>query len=144
MESSRFNSTIKEIIRNYKEIYVDIPPRINMFSTDHITNINRITNNGNNSSDNNDNNNDNMMMIMIKRMISNIKLSLLLMNWLFYNYQKLINNNDKNYYNNNCYYQVKPLSRLIQDLRLVKSDSEIKLMKKAGEITGKAFIEVKY
>ncbi|CAJ0756726.1 16020_t:CDS:10 [Entrophospora sp. SA101] len=27
---------------------------------------------------------------------------------------------------------VKPLSRLIQDLRLVKSDSEIKLMKKAG------------
>lgn len=38
--------------------------------------------------------------------------------------------------------QVKPLSRIIQELRLIKSDSEIALMKVAGQITGKAFIEV--
>src|SRR3954453_11766717 len=38
--------------------------------------------------------------------------------------------------------QVKPLSRVVQELRLVKSDAEIALMKVAGQITGKAFIEV--
>jgi Xaa-Pro aminopeptidase len=38
--------------------------------------------------------------------------------------------------------QVKPLSRMVQELRLIKSDAEIALMKVAGQITGKAFIEV--
>ncbi|CAG8723280.1 316_t:CDS:10, partial [Acaulospora morrowiae] len=80
MESSRFNSKVKEIIKNYEEIYIDLPPRTNILSTDNIQkNINRA-----------------------------------------------------------C---VKPLSKIIQDLRVIKSDAEINLMKKAGEITGKAFIQ---
>ncbi|CAG8494085.1 3064_t:CDS:10 [Gigaspora rosea] len=80
MESARFNSKIKDIIKNYKDIYIDLPPRTNILSTDNI--------------------------------------------------QKSIGRNS-----------VKPLSRIIQDLRLTKSDSEIALMRKDGEITGKAFIQ---
>ncbi|CAG8512619.1 15894_t:CDS:10 [Cetraspora pellucida] len=80
MESARFNSKIKEIIKNYKDVYIDLPPRTNILSTDNI--------------------------------------------------QKNIGRN-----------YVKPLSRTIQELRLVKSDAEIALMRKGGEITGKAFIQ---
>ncbi|RHZ79599.1 hypothetical protein Glove_143g30 [Diversispora epigaea] len=80
MESARFNSKIKEIIKNYKEVYIDLPPRTNILSTDNV--------------------------------------------------QKNISRT-----------HVKPLSKLIQDLRIIKSDSEIALMKKAGEITGNAFIQ---
>ncbi|CAG8447958.1 2185_t:CDS:10 [Scutellospora calospora] len=80
MESARFNSKIKDIIKNYKDIYIDLPPRTNILSTDNV--------------------------------------------------QKNI---VRNY--------VKPLSRIIQELRLIKSDSEIALMKKSGEIAGKAFIQ---
>jgi len=36
----------------------------------------------------------------------------------------------------------KGLSPLIQELRVVKSEAEIKIMRQAGEISGKAFIEV--
>ncbi|KAF0436943.1 peptidase M24 [Gigaspora margarita] len=74
MESARFNSKIKDIIKNYKDVYIDLPPRTNILSTDNIQ-------------------------------------------------------------------KIKPLSRIIQDLRLTKSDSEIALMRKDGEITGKAFIQ---
>lgn len=42
--------------------------------------------------------------------------------------------------NKNAY---KPLSPLIQELRVIKSDREIELMKKSGYISAKAFIEVK-
>lgn len=38
----------------------------------------------------------------------------------------------------------KSLSPLIQELRVVKSEAEIKVMRQAGEISGKAFIEVQY
>ncbi|RIB17595.1 peptidase M24 [Gigaspora rosea] len=79
-EARTFNSKIKDIIKNYKDIYIDLPPRTNILSTDNI--------------------------------------------------QKSIGRNS-----------VKPLSRIIQDLRLTKSDSEIALMRKDGEITGKAFIQ---
>jgi intermediate cleaving peptidase 55 len=36
----------------------------------------------------------------------------------------------------------KGLSPLIQEMRLIKSEAEIKIMREAGEISGKAFIEV--
>lgn len=36
----------------------------------------------------------------------------------------------------------KSLSPLIQELRVIKSEAEIKIMRQAGEISGKAFIEV--
>jgi intermediate cleaving peptidase 55 len=36
----------------------------------------------------------------------------------------------------------KNLSPLIQELRVTKSEAEIKIMRQAGEISGKAFIEV--
>ena len=36
----------------------------------------------------------------------------------------------------------KGLSPLVQELRLVKSEAEVKIMRQAGEISGKAFIEV--
>ncbi|CAG8580392.1 17802_t:CDS:10 [Funneliformis caledonium] len=80
MESSRFNSKIKEIAKNYKDVYIDLPPRTNILSSDSIS-----------------------------KSISRT--------------------------------HVKPLSRIVQELRIVKSDAEIALMKKAGQITGKAFIE---
>ncbi|RIA84702.1 peptidase M24, structural domain-containing protein [Glomus cerebriforme] len=80
IESSRFNLKIKEIVKNYKDIYMDLPARTNILSSD--------------------------------------------------NFHKNINRA-----------HVKPLSRIVQELRLIKSDSEIALMKVAGQITGKAFIE---
>ncbi|CAG8635569.1 38739_t:CDS:10, partial [Gigaspora margarita] len=86
MESARFNSKIKDIIKNYKDVYIDLPPRTNILSTDNI--------------------------------------------------QKSIGRNSGTYS-----WHLKPLSRIIQDLRLTKSDSEIALMRKDGEITGKAFIQ---
>ena len=38
---------------------------------------------------------------------------------------------------------IKPLSVLIQELRIIKSDYEIEVMKKSGQISAKSFIEVK-
>lgn len=38
----------------------------------------------------------------------------------------------------------KSLSPLIQEMRVIKSEAEIKIMRQAGEISGKAFIEVTY
>ena len=38
--------------------------------------------------------------------------------------------------------KVVSLKHHLDELRLVKSDAEIKVMKRAGEITGKAFVEV--
>ncbi|CAB4400223.1 unnamed protein product [Rhizophagus irregularis] len=80
IESTRFNSKIKEIVKNYKDIYIDLPAKTNILSSDSI-------------------------------------------------------------YKSTSRAYVKPLSRIIQELRLIKSDSEIALMKVAGQITGKAFIE---
>lgn len=36
---------------------------------------------------------------------------------------------------------VKPLSVLVQEMRIIKSDNEIELMKQSGYISAKAFIE---
>lgn len=36
----------------------------------------------------------------------------------------------------------KGLSPLIQEMRVIKSEAEVKIMRQAGEISGKAFIEV--
>lgn len=38
---------------------------------------------------------------------------------------------------------VKPLSVLVQEMRVIKSDNEIELMKQSGYISAKAFIEVR-
>ena len=39
---------------------------------------------------------------------------------------------------------IKPLSVLIQELRIIKSDYEIEVMKKSGQISAQSFIEVNY
>jgi intermediate cleaving peptidase 55 len=36
---------------------------------------------------------------------------------------------------------IKPLSTLVQELRLIKSDYEVDLMKRSGQISSKAFVE---
>ncbi len=117
MESSRFNSKIKEIVKNYKDIYIDLPPRTNILSSDSISkNINR--SHGIPSSH----------------------------TFYWFNYfrdylDRLIR---PHRFSVSTIFgsQVKPLSRIVQELRLVKSDTEIALMKKVGQITGSAFIEV--
>ncbi|CAG8454420.1 67_t:CDS:2 [Acaulospora colombiana] len=117
MESSRFNSKIKEIIKNYETIYIDLPPRTNILSTDNVQkNINRA---------------------------HGTPLLMKLSSWFNFNRDPADNLNQPHPFNisNIIGDKVRPLSKIIQDLRIIKSDAEINLMKKAGEITGKAFIQ---
>ena len=115
MESTRFNSKIKEIARNYRNIYIDLPSRGNILSSDKL--LNRA---------------------------SGIPSSHTFSYWFNYFRDCLDRLIRPHRFPVSTIFgsQVKSLSRLVQELRLIKSDAEIALMKKAGQITGKAFIEV--
>ena len=36
------------------------------------------------------------------------------------------------------------LSSIVDEVRLIKSDAEVEVMRKGGKITGRAFVEVKF
>ncbi|CAI2187438.1 11644_t:CDS:10 [Funneliformis geosporum] len=117
MESSRFNSKIKEIAKNYKDVYIDLPPRTNILSSESISKS-------------------------ISRTHGIPSLYTLSCGFkCIRDYLDRLIRPHRLSVSNIFGFQVKPLSRIVQELRIIKSDAEISLMKKGGQITGKAFIE---
>ncbi|CAB4489411.1 uncharacterized protein OCT59_011176 [Rhizophagus irregularis] len=118
IESTRFNSKIKEIVKNYKDIYIDLPAKTNILSSDSI-----------------------YKSTSRAYGIPSFHTFSYWFNYCRDHLDRLIRPHRFSSISTMFGSQVKPLSRIIQELRLIKSDSEIALMKVAGQITGKAFIE---
>src|SRR6185312_7140648 len=111
MESAKFNMKVRDIVKNYQEIYIDLPPRTNLLSAENVTkNFNRTRG---------------IAFLSWFRKMSDF-LDRLALHRYFTGLNDQAN-------------EIKPLSRIVQNLRIIKSSSEIKLMRQAGEITGKAF-----
>ncbi|CAG8460956.1 4941_t:CDS:2 [Paraglomus occultum] len=116
MESAKFNIKVRDIVKNYQDIYIDLPPRTNLLSAENVTkNFNRARG-----------------IAFLQSLSWFRKMSDFLDRLALHRYFTGLNDQAN---------EIKPLSRIVQNLRIIKSTSEIKLMRQAGEITGKAFIE---
>ena len=117
MESAKFNIIVRDVVKNYQEIYIDLPPRTNLLSAENVTkNFNRTRG-----------------IAFLQSLSWFRKMSDFLDRLALHRYFTGLNDQAN---------EIKPLSRIVQNLRIIKSNSEINLMRQAGEITGKAFIEV--
>lgn len=122
MESSRFNYKIKEIVKRYKQIYIDLPPRATILSSD-IAQKNIIRSHGIPFLPSFSSSWFNTLHGHVNRLLRSTGFNAIL---------HFLAQADG----------IRPLSRIVQNLRITKSPDEIKLLRGAGEITSKAFIEV--
>ncbi|KAG9301938.1 hypothetical protein G9A89_020982 [Geosiphon pyriformis] len=123
IESSKFVSKLKEIIKKYNKIYIDLPPKTSILSPEIAQKIFRLPG----------------IPCLPSFFVS-------LFNTWRKSFDKIIQRSSLGPFTGLLSFQTKAnevisLSRLVQNLRTIKSDSEIKLMREAGEITGKSFLE---
>ncbi|CAG8462887.1 1749_t:CDS:10 [Ambispora leptoticha] len=123
IDSAKFVSNLREIVQSYKKVFIDLPPTTSILSPDAAQKIFR--NNGIPIFPSFFASRFKTLREQFYPLISHYGMSRFIGKFPFLHKVK----------------EFKPLSRIIQQLRIIKSDAEIKLMREAGEITGKAFIE---